>query len=261
MKSLGGLVESERRNGAFWIWLNRPERHNALVPDLLSGLTAALDAAEEAGPSVLVLSGRGASFSTGGDISGFLDKSGSLAALHAYADQLVDALHDVILRLLSFPVPVLGAVNGPVTGGSTGLMLAADMVAMSETAFVQPYYGTVGFGPDGGWTALLPDRVGTAKALEIQYLNTRISAHEALDLGLASAIRPRSELEAQMDRWTGLISAQSALTHRATRSGVWDAHRIAEVRTRLDQEKARFLELITLPQTLAGMKVFTQKRA
>ncbi|WP_297591360.1 enoyl-CoA hydratase/isomerase family protein, partial [Roseibium sp.] len=134
--------------------------HNALVPDLIDELRCSIAEAEQKAPVALVLSGRGPSFSTGGDIGGFLEHATSQRDLAIYADELVSALHEAILDLLRFPAPVLAAVNGPVTGGSVGFMLAADLVALSEGAFVQPYYSEVGFGPDGGWTALLPDRNG-----------------------------------------------------------------------------------------------------
>jgi 2-(1,2-epoxy-1,2-dihydrophenyl)acetyl-CoA isomerase len=82
-------------------------------------------------------------------------------------------------------------VNGPVTGGSARLVLAADIVLMGKSAFIQPYYSEIGFAPVGGWTAMLPKRIGPARAIEIQALNMRIDADTALLLGLASRIGSR----------------------------------------------------------------------
>jgi len=255
------LVVIEEAGGAVWLRLNRPARHNALVPDLIADLADALDHAAERDPAALVLTGNGASFSTGGDISGFLTHARSREVLLGYAEELVGGLHDAVLKLLSFPAPVLAAVNGPVTGGATGLVLAADMVAMNEQAFLQPYYCTVGFAPDGGWTALLPDRIGTAKALQIQYLNERITAEAARALGLATCACPRSELDNVIAQWLRTLRNGSHATHRATRKNIWDDARLEQVRVRLDREKSRFLDLIVQPETLAGMKAFLQKRA
>lgn len=255
------FIETEYREGAIWLWLSRPDRHNALIPALIFDLRTAIAAAAEKDPVALVLSGRGSSFSTGGDLGGFLDHARSQIELKAYAELLVGGLHDAILDLLSFPAPVMAAVNGPVTGGSTGLMLAADLVAIAETAFVQPYYSQVGFGPDGGWTALLPDRIGTSRALAIQYRNTRISAGEAVELGLAAGIGPVQELAATIDGWVADLGKGYAQTHQVTRQNVWDEFRRADVRRRLDQEKIRFLDLISRQGTLEGMKDFTRKRA
>jgi 2-(1,2-epoxy-1,2-dihydrophenyl)acetyl-CoA isomerase len=255
------FVETEIREGAIWLWLNRPARHNALIPDLVFDLRAAIAAAAEKDPVALVLSGRGSSFSTGGDLGGFLDHARSQIELRAYADLLVGGLHDTILDLLAFPAPVMAAVNGPVTGGSAGLMLAADMVAIADTAFVQPYYSAVGFGPDGGWTALLPDRIGTARALAIQYRNIRISAAEAVELGLAVKAGPVAGLTGTVDGWVADLGRGFAQTHQATRQNIWDDSRREAVRRRLDQEKTRFLDLVARQGTLEGMKDFTRKRA
>lgn len=261
MTTGSGQVVVDEADGAVFVRLNRPERHNALVPKLIGDLHAALDHAAEQDPVALVLTGNGASFSTGGDISGFLAHSGSREELQDYAAGLVGGLHDAILKLLSFPAPVFAAVNGPVTGGATGLVLAADMVAMSEQAFFQPYYCTVGFAPDGGWTALLPDRIGTTKALQIQYLNARVSAAEAHALGLASCVCPRSKLDGVIGGWLRMLAAGTHATHRATRRNIWDDVRLEQVRVRLNREQSRFLDLIVQPETLAGMKAFVQRRA
>ena len=255
------LVDTEHKDGALWLYLNRPARHNALIQPVLDELYAAIKLAEAEKPAALVLSARGSSFSTGGDIGGFLDHAGSQQQLTSYADDLVGSLHDVILSLLAFPAPVLAAVNGPVTGGSTGLVLAADMVALSNTAFIQPYYSEVGFAPDGGWTALLPEKIGTAKALEIQYLNTRISADEAQHFGLATHVCAPFDIEPKIAEWVTGISRRFAQTHVATRHNVWDDRRRKLVKERLDQEKARFLDLIARPETLAGMQEFTKQSA
>jgi 2-(1,2-epoxy-1,2-dihydrophenyl)acetyl-CoA isomerase len=255
------LVETETRNGAIWLWLSRAERHNALVPALISDLRNAIAEAATNEPVALVLSGRGKSFSTGGDIAGFLEHARSQKDLVAYANLLVGGLHEAILDLLAFPAPVLAAVNGPVTGGSTGLVLAADLVALSENAFIQPYYNQVGFAPDGGWTALLPDRIGMTRALTIQYRNHRIGAAEALELGLATGIGPVRDLAGMIDTWVEDLGNGYAQTHRATRQNIWDTQRRGDVRRRLDQEKTRFLELIGCQGTLEGMQGFTRKRA
>lgn len=255
------FVETEQRGGAVWLWLNRPDRHNSLIPELVSDLRAAIAAAAKRDPAALVLSGRGASFSTGGDVAGFLAHAGSCAELSDYAGRLVSALHEAILDLLAFPVPVLAAVNGPVTGGALGLVLAADLVALAEHSFLQPYYSEIGFGPDGGWTALLPDRIGVSKALEIQYLNRRLNAQEAAALGLVARVCPASGLGSVVDGWVAEIGGGSAQTHRVTRQNVWDERRCAGVRDRLERERKRFLDLVTCPATITGMRDFTRERA
>ncbi|WP_299483971.1 enoyl-CoA hydratase/isomerase family protein [uncultured Roseibium sp.] len=257
MKPAPGFVETEERDGAVWVRMNRPHRHNALVPDLLLDLRAAILAAAQAKPVALVICAKGTSFSTGGDLLGFLEHGCRHQELLAYSDRLVGLLHEAILDLLTFPAPVLAAVNGPVTGGSAGLIFAADMVAMSEDAFIQPYYSEVGFGPDGGWTALLSDRIGAARSLQVQYLNERVFADEALALGLVSRVCKPARLEADVGDWIAVLGSQHLQSHLATRRNVWDELRLEAVRKRLGNEKEQFLELVARPETIAGLKAFT----
>lgn len=239
--------------------LNRPKRHNALGSELIDGLRHAVQEIKTVAPAVVVIAGAGRSFSTGGDVAAFLaeaEAEGSNDAVVDYAQVVVGALHDTILGLLCLDMPVIARVQGAVTGGSAGLVLAADMVAMTEDAFLQPWYAEVGFGPDGGWTALLPDRIGTARAIATQALNRRIGAMEALGLGLATAVVASASLDATVDGWADQIAGRSGHSLTAAKRGIWDADRLAAVRKRLDAERARFVDLIARPETIAGMQRF-----
>jgi 2-(1,2-epoxy-1,2-dihydrophenyl)acetyl-CoA isomerase len=247
----------EMRGAVARVTLNRPDRHNALVPDVAHDLRDAVLGLQAMAPVAVVLAGAGRSFSTGGDVAGFLaEAERSRAALVDYAQALVGALHDTILALLRLDAPVIARVQGAVTGGSAGLVLAADLVAMTEDAFLQPWYAEVGFGPDGGWTALMPERVGTGLAMAVQALNQRIDATDALRLGLATAVVAPANLDATVDGWADEIVAKSAPGLAAARRGIWDEERIGVVRRRLDAERTRFVELIARPETIAGMRRF-----
>lgn len=251
-----GLVRLSRDDGHARLTLARPERTNSLDAEMLNALVLLLGELSDDPPRALVLAGEGNHFSTGGDVSRFAAEveAGNGAA---YAEATVSALHRAILALLALPCPVIAQLKGATTGGSLGLSLAADLVVMRETAFLQPYYGVVGFGPDGGWTALLPDRIGAAKALEIQFLNRRIGAREAQDLGLASAVAGSDEELAAITRdWLATIDAHVAGTLTATRALVWDDARREAVSARLDAERAVFIERVDAQETRDGMATF-----
>lgn len=255
-----GLVRIDWHGGIATLVLDRPARHNALTPDLLDDLLAAMKAAQEGAATAVVLTGAGSSFSTGGDVGGFMEAAGDPARLDAYAARTVGGLHAAILALLKLTMPVIARVNGPVTGGSVGLVLAADLVAMADEAFLQPYYSEVGFSPDGGWTALLPERVGTARALEIQFLNRRIAAAEAVEIGLATATAPGAGLDRVVDRWLENLATKSDASLRATRRLVWNEARRARVAERLAEEERMFRKLITTPDTSSRMTAFVNRR-
>lgn len=250
----------ERQDDSVRLWLNRPQRSNALIPDLLEAFREKMALAAAENPRALVVSAKGRAFSTGGDIAGFLDHAESLDALRAYSDRLVGLLNTVTLDLLAFPAPVLCTVQGAVTGGSAAFLLASDIVLMSEDAFLQPYYVDVGFAPDGGWTAMLPERIGVARALEIQLRNRRVFANELKSLGVAAETVPAGSLEEALALELEGLGAKEAESLRATRELVRDAARQREIAVRLDAEKARFLELVARPETAERMKRFSGRR-
>ena len=253
-------VVTVRRAGAvLYLTLNRPQRHNSLVPALVEALNAALDDLARLPPRLLVLTGAGRSFSTGGDVAAFADVP--VLQRREYATGLVGGLHRAILALVDLPCPVIARVQGPVTGGSLGFVLAADLVAMTRGAFIAPYYVDVGFAPDGGWTALLPDRIGPVRAAEIQLLNRMVTADEALGLGLVQAVTDPATLDDQIAVWVQVLLGKHAHSLAATKRLLWPPERRARVALGLERERLCFLSLIDSPETDAGMRHFLGRAA
>lgn len=242
------------KNGVCYLTLNRPARHNSLVPALLDGLNDELDAMLRSPPRVLVLGGAGPSFSTGGDVRGFLEAPPGERV--DFARRLVGALHHAIETLTALPCPVVVGINGPVTGGSLGLVLASDIAVMAHDAFIAPYYAAVGFSPDGGWTALLPERIGPARAAEIQMRNRHVGADEALALGLASEVVDRTRLDSAIEAVVDRLLTMNPASLSATRALIWDEGRRARLKAGLAREYDAFLARIADPGTEAGMIAF-----
>lgn len=253
------LVRLALAEGIATLTLARPERHNSLVPELVEAGLDAVDRAAKANPAALVLQAEGRSFSTGGDVAGFF--AVPQGHRRAYADRLVGGLNKLILALLDFPAPVLGRVQGPVTGGSLGLVLACDLVAVTPAVFFQPYYVEVGFGPDGGWTAMVPERIGHARAGAIQLLNARVPADEAVALGLATASVAPADLDGRIAEWLAALRAKVPQGLAATRSGLMPPARRAAIAAGLEAEKRQFLDLIDRDETHAGMARFLGRLA
>jgi 2-(1,2-epoxy-1,2-dihydrophenyl)acetyl-CoA isomerase len=254
-----GLVLLDREGDVARVTLNRPERHNSLVPELMEALNAALDALLAAPPRVLVLAGSGRSFSTGGDVRAFADVLRS--ERRAYAAHLVGALNAAILKLVVLPCPVVARVHGAVTGGSAGFLFAADLVVMAKEAFLQPFYVDVGFSPDGGWTALLPERIGAARAGEIQMLNQRLDAERARALGLASLVCDAQDLDLALKTAVSRLLGKSPESLAATKALLWHFERRAALAAGLTRELESFLDHIDRPETEAGMQRFLEKGA
>lgn len=248
------LVLLEIADNVARITLNRPQRHNSLVPELVAQLRDVLAEVRKHELAALVLAGAGKSFSTGGDVAAF--HALPRGKRRAYAETLVGGLHEAILALIDMPVPVIARVHGPVTGGSLGLVLAADLVAISSSAFIAPYYVEVGFSPDGGWTALLPERIGIARAREIQILNRRISAEAAVACGIATEAAAPEHIDQVIGGWIESLKTKRRHSVRATRELLMPPERRADTAARLRHELDRFLEQIESDEADAGMAKF-----
>lgn len=125
-------IEIERRGAAAWVWLNRPEVHNALNEELIAELTHAFGAlGSEAGVRTIVLSGRGKSFCAGADA----DSMRRIGAASPH-ENLEDAraLAEVFRAIAFCPKPTIARVNGAAIGGGLGLVCACDIAVASRDA-------------------------------------------------------------------------------------------------------------------------------
>jgi enoyl-CoA hydratase/carnithine racemase len=253
---MDSLVLSDRTGPVATLTLNRPERHNSLVPALLQEMVAALQAIrKDAGVRVMILQANGRSFSTGGDLRGFYEH---MATLESYASAIVGLLNQAILALVDLPVPVVAAVHGIVTGGSLGLVLGCDMVLVAPGASFTPYYSVVGFSPDGGWTALLPALIGPRRAAEVLMQNQSISAEQAVAWGLATRVVPADRIHAEALTTAQTIASlkPGSLCHtKRLLSLVHD-----DLAARLESERASFVHQIVTDEAREGITAFLEGR-
>lgn len=250
------LVLVDRRGPVAVVMLNRPQRHNSLVPELLDEMLAGLQAiAGDPQVGAAVLQANGRSFSTGGDLGAFRVH---LDDREAYASETVGLLNRVIMALISLPVPVVAAVHGLVTGGSLGLVLGCDVVLVAPEASFTPYYSVVGFSPDGGWTAMLPSIIGPKRASEVLMRNVTISAEQAVAWGLASRVVAAVDI-----RREALAVAEDLATKK--RKSLLHAKRLLSsnavgVASLLEAERIHFVQQIATEEAMAGIDTFLQER-
>lgn len=246
------LVLLEQIGAITTLTLNRPDRHNSLVPELLEDLVSKLNFIHDNPQNkVVVLKANGRSFSTGGDIQSFYDHSNNISD---YAELLVGLLNQTILSMINLPIPVVTAVNGIVTGGSLGLVLASDIVLIAPESSFTPYYGIVGFSPDGGWTALLPSIIGQRRTAEILLNNRTITAQEALLWGLAHQIVPQMQLHEKTLQTAKEILQFAPGTMKSTKSLLrnnWD-----DLAAKLEVERELFIEQVKTEEAMKGMASF-----
>ena len=246
------LVLIEQTNSIATLTLNRPERHNSLTPELLNDFLLALYDVADA--RVLILRANGRSFSTGGDVRAFYDRRADAAT---YAREIVGLLNQTIKALLKFPAPTIAAVNGIVTGGSLGLVLAADIVLVTPDVSFTPYYNVVGFSPDGGWTALLPSVIGYAKAAESLLTNATISAQQAVEWGLANRVVEADRVYDEARSAAEIIVAMKTGSVRRS-IDLLREHKLAAM-PQLQAELHQFVEQIVTAEAINGMREFLKE--
>ncbi|HYG54869.1 MAG TPA: 2-(1,2-epoxy-1,2-dihydrophenyl)acetyl-CoA isomerase PaaG [Burkholderiales bacterium] len=169
--------------GVLCITLNRPEKLNALNPEMHKLLRGALErAADEADARCILLTGAGRAFCTGQDLSERKVAPG--AAPIDLSLSLGSNYNPLVRRMRALPKPIVCAVNGVAAGAGANIALACDLVlAARSAAFVQAFC-RLGLVPDSGGTYFLPRLVGAARAMGLALLGDQLSAEDAERWGL-----------------------------------------------------------------------------
>ncbi|UMP05831.1 enoyl-CoA hydratase/isomerase family protein [Amycolatopsis sp. EV170708-02-1] len=203
-------------DGIAVIWLNRPERLNAVVAELVDDLLEALDAAAKSDARAVVLAGRGRAFCAGHDLKEPTPEGDSRPRL--------DRLQDVTRRLRGLRQPVIAAVHGYAIGAGAEFAMGCDLILAAEDAVFAFPEVSLGLSVTGAASRLLPLLVGPLKAKELLLLGERVSGAEAYELGLVNATAPADDLMDTALVWAAKIAAHPAaaatMAKRALDSGI-----------------------------------------
>lgn len=193
MTSVGAFetVEATLQDGLATVVLNRPESLNALNMQLKEDLAAVWQLlGNDAGVRAVLVTGAGRAFSTGGDIKQMDPDRGTEATRR----RMARLTREVVIPLARLDAPVLAAVNGHAHGLGLALAMACDIVYAAESAVLSMAFSRVGLGPDGCSSYLLVRAVGLARAKELMFTGRRLSAAEAVELGLVNRVLSDEEL-------------------------------------------------------------------
>ncbi len=163
------------------ITLNRPERLNAMPPQMADEISAALD--QLGGARVALITGEGRAFCSGADLAARGEVAAASSGQGAYA-ALTKSYNPLMLKLAKLDVPIITAVNGPAAGVGCSLALASDFAIASRSAYFLQAFVNIGLVPDGGASWMLARLVGKARATEMMLLGEKIPAEKAADWGL-----------------------------------------------------------------------------
>lgn len=178
-----------RKEGVAIIRLNEPKSMNAMSAGIKAGLDANLPALlEDDSVRCLLITGTGDAFCAGGDIRNMgrtkpSDTRERMRRSYRWSG-----------RLLKSEKPIVMAVNGAAAGAGVSLALMGDVVIASTSAYFTTGFTRIGVVPDLGLLATLPRAVGTLRAKDLLLTSRKVSAEEALQIGLCSRIVASGEL-------------------------------------------------------------------
>lgn len=214
------LVLKEISDQVATLTINRPEQRNALSPDMLQDIADFIGQIEN-DPEVrcLVIRGAGEHFIGGGDVSSFgptLELS-PLERRLTYERRLMNSAH-LFHKLERLRIPVVAVVRGAVAGAGVSFALAADLTLASDTSYFFFAHGQLGLSLDGALSYYLPRTVGLRKAKELSLLQARVSAEEALALGIANRVIPDEQLEEEASKYIARLANGPTIAMGLTKS-------------------------------------------
>ncbi len=227
------LVRTEGRVAV--LTLNRPEARNALTPAMYDGFATVLPAiAADPGIGAVMLTGAGGAFCAGGDVKAMANRKAPGSPGGMTIEDRIDDLRrrqeGVSLALYQLPKPVVGAIPGPAAGAGLSIALACDVRIMADSAFLTTAFAKVGFSGDFGGSWFLTQMVGTAKARELYYTARRVTADEALQIGIINRVAPTGSFEEESLAFASEIAAGPPIAHRLMKENLNRAvqHDLAE---------------------------------
>jgi enoyl-CoA hydratase len=245
-----------QRDGAIRIvTLNRPDRLNALNPDLLQGLTIELTKiAADTEVRVVVITGSGEkSFVAGADIHS-MNELGP----RAIADYV--ELGQRTMRLIeTLKVPVIAAINGFAFGGGLELALACDILVCKESAKLGQPEVDLGIIPGFGGTQRLVQRCGVGTARRLCMTGERLSAADARALGVVDIVVPDAEFHAEVTKLAKTLASKAPLAVQGVKRAVNQAADTILL-SGLRREVEEFLRLFASADREEGMLAFLEKR-
>ena len=190
---------ASKENGVGILTMNRPEARNAMSGEMNAAMQEMLAQFEtDAEVRCVVLTGAGKGFCAGGDVKGMAASGDGTVGTNT----IDSAIHRQRVhqratsgKLFKMPKPTLASLPGAAAGAGLSYALACDLRIMASNAILTTAFARVGFSGDYGGSYFMTQLIGSAKARELYYLSDRVSAEEALNLGLTNWVCEPEELQ------------------------------------------------------------------
>lgn len=251
-------------NGVLTLTMNRPEARNAMSQELNSALQAALARAElDDDVRCIVLTGAGKGFCAGGDVKGMNARNsgdGEAVTIDAAIHRQRVNQRATAGKLYAIPKPTIAALPGAAAGAGLSLALACDMRIMASNAIMTTAFARVGFSGDYGGTFFLSQLVGTAKARQLYFLSERVSADEALQLGLTNWVCNADDLVSETNAIAARLASGPAVAYRYMKENLNRAISSGDYLDCMDLEATHHVHCGNTEDHKNATKAFVEKR-
>lgn len=241
--------------------LNHPEVMNAVSPEMLKGLGAAMAYIEkpDTGLRALVMTGQGRGFCAGANLSGG-PASNEFGPQERDAGAALETVyHPFLRRLRNLKMPFITAVNGPAAGVGMSFALMGDMILAGKSSYFLQAFRRIGLVPDGGSTWLLPRLVGLARAKELSLMGDKLSADKALEWGLINRVYDDAALIPEAMKLADELAHGPTVALGLIRKLYWDSP-LNTYEEQLDAERQAQKEAGRAEDFAEGVAAFLQKR-
>lgn len=239
--------------GAVEIWLNRPERLNALGFAMTQELTRAVDDAVASGATALFLRGRGRAFCTGAD----LKERRTMTKEQQYAHNR--AINAAANALAAAPVPTVAVIHGAAMGGGLEIALACDIRIAAASASIGLTETRIGAIPGAGGTQRLPRLVGVSQALRMMFAGEPVSGRRAAEIGLVNDSIADDDLDNFVARFMETLGSRSPATARMLKTVVY-AGMSVPLADGLECERKALSTVFGSADYAEGLAAFAEKR-
>ncbi len=250
---MSDLIQVKQHADFRVILLNRPEKMNALTPELIADLTAAMAAAEDdASCRALVLTGSGRAFCAGADLSGF-----SLG--RDLGEALDTSWNPMARKLQNLRMPTIAAVGGVAAGAGANLALGCDIIIAGKSASFIQAFSKIGLIPDAGGTWHLPRLVGAGRARALAMLAEPVEAERAEAMGMIYRAVDDAVLMDEAEALAARLAKLPTLALVATRQ-VYAASSSNTFEQQLELERDLQRKMGFTPDFQEGVEAFLEKR-
>ena len=204
-------VNTERRGGAVWISLNRPDAMNSLDMEMVEALARSVsDASEDPTVRAIVVTGKGRAFCAGVDLKAARERSKDADPNEASA-RFLALVRSAMNALEKAPVPVIAAVNGATVAGGLELLLCCDLIIAARSALIGDGHANHGLLPGAGGSVRLTRKIGAARTKQLMFTGDLLTPEVLLDWGLVNQVVDDADLIVAAEKLVETLEVKSPL--------------------------------------------------